>query len=117
MPSIGLIEAYWKTERARYHLDELKATIRKWTESKPYVLTPEDNVEQALHKITIKFADPVISAPRYAAAHIQSESRYVQFKPLRDPWLIQSFNRSSSLGQVANDTTDSAIAELDGSAF
>jgi hypothetical protein len=41
----------------------------------------------------------------------------MEFKLRRDPWLIHDFNGSSGFGQVANDATDSVIAERDGGAF
>jgi len=53
-----LIDAYFKTERAKHHLEELRAGIAYFCKSQSYVIATEDDVEQGLYKITVRFNEP-----------------------------------------------------------
>lgn len=58
MASFGLIEPYWKTERAKHHLQELKTAIEHFSNSKPYIISAEDDIENEVHRIRVKFSEP-----------------------------------------------------------
>jgi hypothetical protein len=54
----NLVNPYLKMGRAKVHLDALKEGILEFSNSEPYRIFPQDDLERGQHVITIRLSDP-----------------------------------------------------------